>query len=70
MLPQMGPHETTIWEYPGEDRSLQLEFEHFTRCIQDERPVCGGLEDAMAALLVVERLYTRSGTTRATAAPR
>ena len=29
MLPRMGPPETTIWEYPGEDLSWNLEIEAF-----------------------------------------
>src|SRR4029078_1483334 len=29
MLPQMGPPETTIWEYPQADMSWQLEFAEF-----------------------------------------
>ncbi len=31
MLPQMGPPETTIWEYPGEDQSWRAEFNAFPR---------------------------------------
>src|SRR5205085_4775978 len=33
MLPQMEPPETTIWEFPGEDRSWHEEFAHFVRCV-------------------------------------
>src|SRR5262245_43292856 len=29
MRPEMGPPETTIWEYPGEDLSWQAEFADF-----------------------------------------
>ena len=36
MLPQMGPPETTIWEYPGEDSSWHDEFGHFVECIARE----------------------------------
>jgi predicted dehydrogenase len=59
MLPQMGPPETTIWEYPGEDRSWHAEFAHVLRCIETGEPVLGGLDDAIAALRVVEALYVR-----------
>ena len=31
MLPQMGPPETTIWEYPFPDRSWADEFAEFRR---------------------------------------
>ena len=60
MLPQMGPPETTAWEYPGDDRSWHREFDHFIRCIRDGEPVLGGLDDALAALRIVNRLYERS----------
>jgi predicted dehydrogenase len=57
MLPQMGPPETTIWEYPGGDRSWQLEWAHFLDCVRDRRQASGGIDDALAALRVVDRLY-------------
>jgi predicted dehydrogenase len=57
MLPQMGPPETTIWEYPGEDRSWHLEFEHFMSCIAQKKQPIGSLDDALAALRVVDQLY-------------
>jgi len=60
MLPEMGPPDTTSWEYPGEDRSWQREWAHFIACIRDGGPVLGGLEDAIAALKVVDHLYARS----------
>jgi predicted dehydrogenase len=60
MLPQMGPPETTIWEYPGEDTSWRLEFAHFIDCIQHKTKVSGDLHDAMAALKIVEKIYSDS----------
>jgi predicted dehydrogenase len=60
MLPEMGPPETTSWEYPGEDRSFQAELDHVVEAIERGHAVLGGLEDAAAALHVVERLYERS----------
>ena len=30
MLPQMGPPQTTVWEYPGEDQSWQAEVAHLS----------------------------------------
>lgn len=59
MLPEMGPPETTIWEYPGEDRSWQAEFAHFVECIGRGSPPSGTLEDAAAALTVVEQAYAK-----------
>jgi predicted dehydrogenase len=60
MLPQMGPPETTIWEYPGEDTSWKTEFEHLKECITSKKPPSGELEDALAALRIVEKLYAQS----------
>jgi predicted dehydrogenase len=60
MLPQMGPPETTIWEYPGEDLSFKKEFDHMIDCIQNHRPPCGGLQDALESLKIVEKLYANS----------
>jgi predicted dehydrogenase len=57
MLPQMGPPETTTWEYPGEDRSWNLEWAHFVDCIKHRREPSGNLEDALAALRIVGKLY-------------
>src|SRR5262249_25710496 len=60
MGPQMGPPETTIWEYPGEDMSWSEEFRHFRDCIATGRTPSGNLEDAIAALDVVEEVYRQS----------
>jgi predicted dehydrogenase len=60
MLPQMGPPETTSWEYPGEDHSWRLEFAHFAECIAQGHQPGGGLEDALAALQVVGRVYAQA----------
>jgi predicted dehydrogenase len=64
MLPQMGPPETTIWEYPGEDRSWHDEFAHFLDCARQGRRPEGTLEDALAALRVIGEVYERCGTGR------
>ena len=55
MLPEMGPPETTIWEYPRGDRSWALEFAEFLDDIRLDREPAAGLADARAALVVVER---------------
>jgi len=57
MLPQMGPPETTIYEYPGEDRSWHAEWEHFMTCIDQRRQPSGNLDDAAAAMRVIDALY-------------
>jgi predicted dehydrogenase len=60
MLPQMGPPETTIWEYPGEDLSWRAEFADLLACIADGRDPNGGLGDALAALRIIQQLYEQS----------
>jgi predicted dehydrogenase len=64
MLPQMGPPETTIWEYPGEDSSWVAEFRDFEKTVTGERGLGAALEDAVAALEVVGAVYARSALTR------
>ncbi len=59
MLPQMGPPETTVWEYPGEDISWCQEFQHFASCLREGRKPLGSLDDALAALTIVHRAYGR-----------
>jgi predicted dehydrogenase len=60
MLPQMGPPETTSWEFPGEDLSWQLEFRHLVECIANRCPPAGTLEDALAALEIVQQVYRQT----------
>ena len=62
MLPEMGPPETTIWEYPAlVDRSWELEFAAFLQDITEGREPAPGLRDAQAALRIVEKLYQERG---------
>jgi predicted dehydrogenase len=61
MLPQMGPPETTIWEFPAGDRSWELEFAEFVEDIRLNRQPAAGLPEARAAMQVVETIYRRSG---------
>jgi hypothetical protein len=62
MLPEMGPPETTSWEYPSGDRSWDLEFGEFLEDIRRGRTPSPGLDDARAALNVVEQVYRQSGS--------
>ncbi len=61
MLPQMGPPETTIWEYPGEDTSWNAEFRDFENAIAGTTGIGATLTDAIAALDVVAAVYQQSG---------
>src|SRR5580704_13109877 len=60
MLPQMGPPETTGWDFPGPDISWQAEFADFLDSIDNHRRPRGDLADAMAALKIVEAVYQQS----------
>ncbi len=60
MLPQMGPPETTIWEYPFNDLSWKIEFEEFIRTIESNSDPQPGLKDAHAALEIVSKIYEAS----------
>jgi predicted dehydrogenase len=59
MLPEMGPPETTSWEYPRGDRSWSLELAEFFDDIELKRAPAAGLDDARAALEVVRLIYQR-----------
>jgi predicted dehydrogenase len=61
MLPEMGPPETTIWEYPLADSSWQVEFAEFLEDIRLNRAPAPSLADAQAALVIVEKIYVESG---------
>ncbi len=61
MLPQMGPPETTIWEYPMADDSWEIEMKEFLDDIRLGRQPAANLQDAAAALRIVNEVYRRSG---------
>jgi predicted dehydrogenase len=60
MLPQMGPPETTIWEYPMGDNSWELEFAEFLEDIRLGRTPAASLDDARAALEIVEKITAKA----------
>lgn len=62
MLPQMGPPETTVFEYPGEDLSWKREHEEFEKDIQEKRTPNPGLEQACKVMRVVSEIYKQSET--------
>jgi len=61
MLPEMGPPETTAWEFPRGDQSWALEFAEFLDDIRLHRTPAAGIADARAALAVVEAVHRQSG---------
>jgi predicted dehydrogenase len=61
MLPEMGPPETTSWEYPMGDDSWAIEIAEFYDDIRLNRTPAAGLSDAYAALKIIEKIYKGSG---------
>jgi predicted dehydrogenase len=57
MLAEMGPPETTIWEYPMADDSWAFELDEFFEDIALGRAPAPGIADAQAVLRVVETVY-------------
>jgi len=62
MLPQMGPPETTAWDFPGTDNSWQLELNYFAECTRNGREPQGNLRDAHAVLKIIDALYKRGNS--------
>ena len=56
MLPQMGPPETKTWEFPGADTSWAAEFKDFADAVEGKKGFGATIEDAMAALEIVNRV--------------
>jgi predicted dehydrogenase len=61
MLPQMGPPETTPFEFPGSDASWRLETEAFLDDIRLGREPSPGLKEGIRTLEIVETIYQKSG---------
>ena len=59
MPPQMGPPETTVWQFPEEDSSWDKEFQEFVEDIELDREPSVNLMDAIQALKIVESIYDK-----------
>ncbi|MDR2068020.1 MAG: Gfo/Idh/MocA family oxidoreductase [Holosporaceae bacterium] len=57
MSPQMGPPQTTIWQYPFPDTSWDLEMEELVTAISENRSPVGDVNDALSNLRLVDELY-------------
>ena len=64
MLPQMGPPETTGFEYPAGDTSWELEMQAFAEDIRTGREPDPGLREGIRTLEIVEAIYQKSGYPR------
>jgi predicted dehydrogenase len=63
MLPEMGPPETVIYEYPRPEDSWALELNEFLEDIRLNRTPNPGLKEGKRTLEIVERIYQKSGYT-------
>jgi predicted dehydrogenase len=61
MLPQMGPPETTVFDYPGGDDSWAAEMRDFLEDIRQGREPSPGLTEGIRTLEIVEEIYQKSG---------
>jgi predicted dehydrogenase len=62
MLPQMGPPETTVWDFPGPDMSWEAEFADFVQAIQTGGRATGDIEDALAMHGIIAAAYRESAS--------
>jgi predicted dehydrogenase len=60
MLPEMGPPETTTWEYPRPDSSWITEVRHFVAAIREGQDSISNLDDTHAVLTIIDQAYERS----------
>jgi predicted dehydrogenase len=61
MKPEMGIPNTKVYEFPGPDESWKIETTKFEDDVQKKKTPDAGLNEAKAALQIVEEIYKRSG---------
>ena len=61
MLPEMGPPETTLFEFAGADHSWSLELRAFADDLRLDRAPSPGLDEGIRTLEIVEEIYRKSG---------
>lgn len=57
MKPEMGPPETEVEKFEGEDGSFRAETEDFIGLIGGRRGMCAGTADALASISIVAAAY-------------
>jgi predicted dehydrogenase len=62
LLPELGPPETVIFEYPFPDRSWEDELIYFVKCIKENIQPEGNLHDAHAALEIIGEVYRHNNS--------
>jgi predicted dehydrogenase len=53
----LGPPNTTIWEYPGEDRSWAEEMDDFAEAVTNGRRPTGDISDAVDMFRIIDAAY-------------
>jgi predicted dehydrogenase len=61
MLPEMGPPETTIFEFPRGNQSWAYEVNEFVTDMEQQRLPRPGIIEGKSVLRVVEKIYNTSG---------
>ena len=61
MKPEMGPPDTTVTQFPGEDQSWADEFEAFLGEIAGRPTEIATIDDAEQALKIVHDVYRANG---------
>jgi predicted dehydrogenase len=59
MLPEMGPPQTVIYEFPRGDESWRVEMDEFLEDIQLGRVPNPGIQEGKAVLKIVEEVYQK-----------
>lgn len=59
MLPEMGPPETTTWQFPFPDKSWEHEMREFINAIEEQRQPLGNIYDAAQTLKIIDGAYRR-----------
>ena len=60
MLPEMGPPDTVIFDFPRDDPSWELEMAEFHKDIELHRTPTPGLKEGIHALEIVEEIYRKN----------
>jgi predicted dehydrogenase len=60
MLAQLGPPETTIWEYPFPDTSWEAELQSFVVALDGKDSEIADIQDACAIFEIIGAAYRRS----------
>jgi predicted dehydrogenase len=65
MLPQMGPPDTIVFDFPDQDPTWALELDDFQKDISMGRPPHPGLTEAIKALELIEEIYRKNSPEKA-----